>query len=353
MKKTKYKELYKEIHNEYRNFYATVDACKLRPATGTLREYQLKTFKFCKKILHQFEELDIKYFPIGGTLIGAIRNGGFVPWDDDFDIGMMREDYEKVLNFCKKNYISIPPEKICFFPNNRSNIWQQFLKKYPEQYIYSQTPHHIQIIYGTCIEDVVNIDIFPHDRYTRNCTIVDYKKYITDITVKKYNLNNWSEILKFYEKERIENPIFDKNSSKIYYGLDNIDNYILDNKGFFYENMLFPLKKIKFEDSEISIQNKPLEYAELQYQNCMKMPADIEISPHISARLFMNVSSNILDKISNMMCIKYLNKDNLFLNQFILDNIRYKLLYNDTDATYKKLYEEIKFKYEFLKSIAL
>ena len=47
------------------------------------------------------DENNIKYFIIAGTLLGAIRHGGFIPWDDDMDIGMLREDYEKFINIAK------------------------------------------------------------------------------------------------------------------------------------------------------------------------------------------------------------------------------------------------------------
>lgn len=63
-----------------------------------VNKYSLyKLDEICKKY-------DIQYWAAYGTLLGAIRHKGFIPWDDDMDVGMMREDYEKLCSVPKEEW---------------------------------------------------------------------------------------------------------------------------------------------------------------------------------------------------------------------------------------------------------
>lgn len=54
-----------------------------------------------RKLMEICKEHNLTYFCLGGTVIGAVRHGGMIPWDDDIDIAMPRPDYDRFLQLCK------------------------------------------------------------------------------------------------------------------------------------------------------------------------------------------------------------------------------------------------------------
>ena len=67
-----------------------------------LRKVQLRILDIMIEIDKICRKHDIKYWLDGGTLLGAVRHGGFIPWDDDLDICMMQKDYERFIEIAPK-----------------------------------------------------------------------------------------------------------------------------------------------------------------------------------------------------------------------------------------------------------
>lgn len=68
---------------------------RFNPDGSLLRQHQLRMLEMLKYIDGICRKHGIKYWLSSGTLIGAVRHGGFIPWDDDLDIEMLRDDYKK------------------------------------------------------------------------------------------------------------------------------------------------------------------------------------------------------------------------------------------------------------------
>lgn len=78
----------------------------------SFREMQLGAYEVLKFIDKVCREQNICYFLMYGSLIGAIRDKGIIPWDDDIDVMMPRPDYDRFMDYCTKNEKEIVPFKL-------------------------------------------------------------------------------------------------------------------------------------------------------------------------------------------------------------------------------------------------
>lgn len=116
-------------------------------------------------ILKDFDEYcrqqGLQYYLIGGALLGAERYGGFIPWDDDIDVAMPREDYERLQELWKTTGL-----ESCFLQSGKTDerFSRGILKiRRNGTHISEKTSRHIPMHDGICI------DIFPIDYLSSAC----------------------------------------------------------------------------------------------------------------------------------------------------------------------------------------
>lgn len=122
-----------------------------------LQKIELEILKYLDMICR---ENDIKYFLCGGTVLGAVRHGGFIPWDDDVDVMLFRDEYERLIDILHKKHsrykiLSTKTQNDYFFPFARLVDTNTVL-------IESFFPHISDL--GVCI-DIFPIDYFPNDEH--------------------------------------------------------------------------------------------------------------------------------------------------------------------------------------------
>ena len=94
---TLYSLIAKKTSVYYKYKKNNIDITTLPPATGQMRDVQLANLTILKEFDKFCRENNLTYWLEYGTMLGAIRHKGYIPWDDDIDVGMYREDYDKFI----------------------------------------------------------------------------------------------------------------------------------------------------------------------------------------------------------------------------------------------------------------
>lgn len=124
-----------------------------------MTELQMVECDILKHTISVCVKLNIRYFLVCGTALGAIKYEGFVPWDDDVDIGIFREDYERFLTEAQQH---LPEHLFVQSYKTDPGYTNIFAKIRNSQTTYiEKTVQHMSINHG------VYIDVFPLDGYPK------------------------------------------------------------------------------------------------------------------------------------------------------------------------------------------
>lgn len=229
----------------------------------------LEMAKITKKIL---EENNIKYFITFGTLLGAVRHDGFIPWDDDFDLFLFDEDYDDAINLLRDrlpNWIVVHDKKTdpIYWP-----AWSRLRD----------------------INSNTRATLFPDDNSYKyrgiNLDLYRLKK-IDSSDINKYRYNEKISFLKRkHASGLIDNDVFLSEMDEVERRMNNleIEASSKDEKVYSFvilveklkETDIFPLKKYKFEDTYFYGPNNFDELLKQAYGDYMKIPPYENRKPH-------------------------------------------------------------------------
>ena len=233
-----------------------------------LKHLQRLELKILKEVASICEAHDLKYYAYAGTALGAIRHEGFIPWDNDMDIALFREDYDKLLEIMETE---LGDEYYLIHFCNREDCFFTLARVYLKG-----TKFQHRNAWNISYDDGIKLDIFPLDNIS--------KSKLKRISYH-YKLNLYKHLLmNSLFNIKSSNILFSFLHSLIYYALKIIPtnvikkryvncqtkynkeetNYVtshiaqVESKNFgkygYYDKKDFePSKKVKFEDTEINI----------------------------------------------------------------------------------------------------
>lgn len=234
---------------------------KYNPEGSNLRIAQLRMLDMLKYFDKLCREIGVEYQITGGTLLGAIRHCGFIPWDDDTDVIVPRKDYKRLCDYLKK----YPHPQYVLQDHTTDthyfNFWS-VLRDLKSEYIQEDNVHKMRKFRG------MQIDIFPIDhgilpRLQRIAHSLNYK--FVYINVRRNKIKQAKRNFRLLNS--IVFPIFRLGSKifgdKKYYG--HAYGQVWFNK--YPVEVLFPSREFDFEAVKLYGPNKPKEFLNIEYSD--------------------------------------------------------------------------------------
>lgn len=245
------------------------------------RDLQLKVLEIAKYIDKICKKNNIDYYIIYGSALGAVRHKGFIPWDDDFDIGMTYENYLKFIDVCKKELDT--KKYFLQTPETEKNYYLSFIKlRDITTTLVEEANKDKEITYGVYV-DIFPLVGVPKNKIKRKLLEINRAFAIsanTNIINNKYLYTIFKIILKIVGKKNIL-KICRRNCVK--YSCDDYEDWcsIFDGdsieSNMTTKNIMGTPTRVPFEDTYLPIPEKYDEYLRNIYNDYMKIPSKKQI----------------------------------------------------------------------------
>ena len=275
-------KVFKEDTKKLQDLLDSVDLSKLKATEGNLRDIQMQELGFAKEILEDiYQNTDIKPFMDWGTLLGAVRHGGFIPWDDDVDFSLMRPEYDKLCEYLKNRYIYIDTTDWIRGRDFFKNKIQELLEKYPNQVFCLKRLTSFKCFKGTK-DCYAFVDFFSLDYYNDIHNTASLTKYKNKTIDYKENISTFGDMFEYYKNEIAKGSDIKEKSDTISYGIDNLGTFRDSVKNIIRESDIYPLQKMRFEDTEFYAPANPNSVLKNEFSFYNRIPVDSLMVAHHS-----------------------------------------------------------------------
>lgn len=162
-----------------------------------LRQVQLVQLELLKEVDRICSKCGIQYNIIAGTLLGAVRHKGYIPWDDDADVALLRKEYDKFVKACRRE---LDLKRFIFQDEKttRGYRWGYGKLRMKETLFLRKNQEHMPYNQG------IFIDIFPLDYVSEKRIVRAVQNFIGFLIRKEM----WSIVGAFSEKNSIKRLIY-------------------------------------------------------------------------------------------------------------------------------------------------
>lgn len=262
-----------------------------------LNELKSVELDILKSFVDCCQQLNLHYYLMDGTMLGAVRHKGFIPWDDDIDVGMMRKDYDVFIHNAPK---FLPPYYFLQTIESDQEYLNNFAKIRDSRTTFIESSQKERNINHGVFIDIFPLDFFPEKKPQQ--FLFKLKNRLLSLRIRKeYTLPN--ELRKSPQKERIQN-ILCKILCLVYpdvkKALERRDRLLKSVKssqlicnlcgGYGYKAIVpyswfSDISLCRFEDLDVSVPIGFKEYLEAIYGDYMALPPKDKRTPHHYAEL--------------------------------------------------------------------